>query len=383
MQPQKQKKRKLYGFIAVLACFALISGTTVNTAPVKNAVNAAIHSVSSIFAADNRTAGAVLPGPAQGTDPMLDSTNSADGAAENTSEKPEGAEEDTEIANPESMKPEEAVPETETEEGPEPQIAAALESQEEANPGDAGNDNATEVEEDIVEDVVEDIVEEVVESEIEEDPEEQWRKTFYPVPSSPAVDEFYFRDALFIGDSRVMGLMLYSGLTGEATFYTEKGVNVTTLLTKAIVLETGGNRITIPEALNDRQFGKIYIKTGINELGWRSLKSFIEAYGEVIDRIRELQPEAVLYIQSILPVSQKKAEEGSYFTIPRILEFNEEIKKLTWEKGVYYLDVFQGMVNEEGFLPEEAGNDGVHLNKEYCKIWLEYLKRHVVRDYGY
>ena len=40
------------------------------------------------------------------------------------------------------------------------------------------------------------------------DPGERWRKTFSPVPECKPVDQSFFSDALFIGDSRVMGLML-------------------------------------------------------------------------------------------------------------------------------------------------------------------------------
>jgi len=209
-------------------------------------------------------------------------------------------------------------------------------------------------------------------------PEDQWRMTFSPVPASAPVEEDYFDDALFIGDSRVMGLMLYAGLN-KAVFYTEKGVNVNTLLRNPIVTVTGGAKISIPEALKNRQFAKIYIKTGINELGWRNREQFIGAYGKVIDWLRESQPDAVVYVQSILPVSKRKAERDSIINNIHILAVNDMIQKMTWEKDVHYLDVFGGLVNEDGCLPEEAGSDGVHLNKEYCQIWLDYLKRHTVR----
>lgn len=211
-------------------------------------------------------------------------------------------------------------------------------------------------------------------------PDDIWRETFYPVPATPPVNQSYFSDALFIGDSRVMGLMLYSGLT-DSTFYTEKGANVSTLLTKPMVLLAGGEKITIPEALKRRTFSKIYIKMGLNELGWKSGEYFIEVYGGVIDRIRELQPEAIFYVQSILPVTRKKSGADKTYNNERINEFNELIKKMSLEKNLHYLDVHDGISDDEGALPDAAGLDGIHLNKEYCKIWLEFLKRHTIRDY--
>ncbi len=203
----------------------------------------------------------------------------------------------------------------------------------------------------------------------------------YHVPATDRVEERYFRDALFIGDSRVMGLMLYSGLT-EATFYTEKGINVKTLLTKPIVPRTGGGKLTVLQALEQQQFGKIYIKIGLNELGWAYPSSFIEAYGEAIDQIRALQPEAVFYVQSILPVSAEKDAGDNVFTNQRIAEFNNLIQEMAWQKGLQYLDATEWFTDDQGCLPEEAGHDGVHLNKEYCKVWLDFLKRHTLRDYA-
>ncbi len=203
----------------------------------------------------------------------------------------------------------------------------------------------------------------------------------YHVPATERVAERYFRDALFIGDSRVMGLMLYSGLT-EATFYTEKGINVNTLLTKPIVPQTGGGKLTILQALKHQEFGKIYIKIGLNELGWAYPSAFIEAYAGAIDQIRALQPEAVFYVQSILPVSQEKDAGDNVFTNRRIAEFNELIREMAWEKGLQYLDATEWFADDQGFLPEAAGHDGIHLNKEYCKIWLDFLKRHTLRDYS-
>ena len=207
-----------------------------------------------------------------------------------------------------------------------------------------------------------------------------WRMQAYPVPRSWPVNQRYFHDALFIGDSRVMGLMLYSGINGS-TFYTEKGINVNTLLDKPIVMQTGGDRISVLDALDDLTFAKIYIKIGLNELGWNHIEDFTAAYGKVIDQIREKQPGVMIYVMSILPVSQGKDKDNTVFTNQRIMAFNELILKMAWEKNVYYLDVYSHMINEEGFLPDGASSDGIHLNRAFCELWLDYLFRHTVRYY--
>lgn len=40
----------------------------------------------------------------------------------------------------------------------------------------------------------------------------------------------------------------------------------------------------------------------------------------------------------------------------------------------------EAVVNEKGILPSDASNDGIHLNYEYCKKWMNYLKTHTVSE---
>ena len=85
------------------------------------------------------------------------------------------------------------------------------------------------------------------------------------------VDYDYFDDALFIGDSRTVGLMEYGNLE-NAAFFADSGMSVFSLQTKKIsVPETG--KVSLEEMLLQKQYGKIYLMLGINELGY-NLKAF-------------------------------------------------------------------------------------------------------------
>ena len=189
------------------------------------------------------------------------------------------------------------------------------------------------------------------------------------------VDDQYFDDAVFIGDSRTQGLMLYGGLPGGTTFYAAKGVNVGTV--GEATVKDGGEDVTIYEALKRHTFGKVYIMLGVNELGWASEKTFIARYGELLDEIRNSQPDAVLYVQSILPVSKTKSD-SSIYTNSRIDLYNNLIKQMCEEKQAVYLDVAEAVRDESGALPEEATVDGIHLKKDYCLKWTDYIRTHTV-----
>ena len=189
------------------------------------------------------------------------------------------------------------------------------------------------------------------------------------------VDDQYFDDAVFIGDSRTQGLMLYGGLPSGTTFYAAKGVNVGTV--GEATVKDGGEDVTIYDALKRHTFGKVYIMLGVNELGWASEKTFIARYGELLDEIRNSQPYAVLYVQSILPVSKTKSD-SSIYTNTRIDLYNNLIKQMCEEKQAVYLDVAEAVRDESGALPEEATVDGIHLKKDYCLKWTEYIRTHTV-----
>lgn len=197
-----------------------------------------------------------------------------------------------------------------------------------------------------------------------------------PVPESAAVKKSYFDDALFIGDSRTEGFMLNAGLS-NATFYSHKGITVKTVFTEPAI-KIGKSRVSIMDAVDETEFSKVYIMLGINEIGWVYSSTFIDKYGEIVDRIREHNPDAVIYIQQILPVSQKVSKEHSYIKNKRIRKYNALLQKLAEEKQVYYVDVAKAVENDKGVLPKEAAVDGIHLKKDYCLKWLEYLQTHTV-----
>lgn len=187
------------------------------------------------------------------------------------------------------------------------------------------------------------------------------------------VDSSYFSDALFIGDSRTEGFFLYTGLEGVDAYYS-KGLNVESIFEDKIV-KNGNKRQTVIEALQEKKYAKIYIMFGVNELGWAFDYLFEEKYGELVDAIIERQPEAVIYVQSILPISAARSQKDNIYNNDKVNRFNELIRDMCESRPhAIYLDVASSMRDETGALPEGASQDGVHCTKEYCIVWLNYLK---------
>ena len=219
--------------------------------------------------------------------------------------------------------------------------------------------------------------EEEPDSGTENPPEGESAGEFAPVPESEAVGDDYFADAAFIGDSRTQGLRLYSGLK-DTNWLCSVGLTVETAATEKFSVADG--KYTALDALGVLKPAKVYIMLGLNELGWKSADIFIEKYAAIIDAALAADPDCLVYVQSILPVSAAKDAGGTWCNNANVNARNERLKELAEEKGVYYLDVASAFRGEDGCLPAGDTPDGIHLTPGLCVSWLDYLKTHTVRE---
>jgi len=187
-------------------------------------------------------------------------------------------------------------------------------------------------------------------------------------------DDSYFDDAAFIGDSITEAFQLHGGIT-NAAYYGYKNLNVKDVFKKSLVA-TGSGKITVADALQNRSYGKYYILLGANELGWVYPQVFVDKYSDLIDLIRQTNPDAVIYLQSVFPVTQHVSDTNPYYSNSRIDEYNQLIQTLAEDKNAIFLNVREAVEDENGILPDDAATDGVHLNKTYCEKWADYLRGH-------
>lgn len=200
-----------------------------------------------------------------------------------------------------------------------------------------------------------------------------------PVPLEAQKEDDFMDKAAFLGDSRTVDLFIYSSLgKTKAKPYCDVGLNVQTVFTKRF-LNQDGQLLTAIEAmkLNKKSINKAYLMFGINELGY-NVDEFIRLYKKLIDEIRKINPNTVIYVQSILPVSKSKDNSDKLHNNQNIRIFNEEIRKMCELKKVFYVDAYNVTANGEGYLPEHTAYDGVHFKSDYCEKWYDYLKKHTV-----
>ncbi len=178
-----------------------------------------------------------------------------------------------------------------------------------------------------------------------------------------------FEGVLIIGDSRTEGLKLFSGIK-TAEFFSTKSLTVNRIYEGKQVL-VDGVESSIYDVLAKANYSKVVVCVGLNEVGWGNVDRFIAEYSLLIDKIKEAQPNATIYLQSILPVSAKKSASQTPFTNPNILPYNEGIVKLAGEKNVEFINPSAPLIDGTGALLDAASSDGIHLNAAYCKIWAQ------------
>ena len=198
-------------------------------------------------------------------------------------------------------------------------------------------------------------------------------------PVYMTVEDDYFADAVFIGDSRTVGMFEYGGLEETAAFYASTGLTVYKMFDSAIVPVPGQKKkITVEEALQQNTFAKIYLMIGINEMGTGTVESFLEAYRGAVAHLQELQPDAIIYLQGIMRVTSERSAQGDYIHNEGIDARNEGIAQMADNEKIFYLDVNPLICDETGGMIPDYTFDGVHLKAKYIEIWKDYLKSHAI-----
>lgn len=204
--------------------------------------------------------------------------------------------------------------------------------------------------------------------------------TTVPVVDPPVVDgdrvndPNYFKDALFIGDSRTVGFHNYCKIEG-ATYFARTSANVSNLFDNK-KSETESSGLNLTDFLSKYKFGKIYILLGINEIGY-SYDWIINNYKNDLAKIRQLQPNAIIIIQSNMHVTKAKSDANpNTFSNTRINELNKRLSKLADNKTIFYVDISPVFDDASGNMNAEYSGDGVHLKGKYYPLWKNFILEH-------
>ncbi len=194
---------------------------------------------------------------------------------------------------------------------------------------------------------------------------------FYEFTTS---EKEYFSDALFIGDSRTAGLKMFGSLD-NADYFANPGLNLYTLPTKKIEIDE--EKLKLEELLEKKDYKKIYVMFGINELGY-NYDTTIEKYNNLVAMLQEKEPEAIIFVCANLHVTKLRNDNDKVHNNEAINKINAQIATLEDKKDIFYVDVNVLFDDEEGNLAKEFASDDSHVKAAHYVDWCEWLREHTI-----
>ncbi len=184
------------------------------------------------------------------------------------------------------------------------------------------------------------------------------------------VDYSYFDDALLVGDSRMEGIMEYGNLS-NADFFAYSGMNVFALEFKKLEV-SGIGKITFDEMLERKQYGKVYLMLGLNELGYQ-FEGVQRKYQETIEKIRAAQEDAIIYLCANMHVTTEQSQREELYNNENVNLINEMIAGYADGEKIFYIDVNELFDDETGGLAEEYSSDAFHVLGKHYVDWVDWL----------
>lgn len=133
--------------------------------------------------------------------------------------------------------------------------------------------------------------------------------------------------------------------------------------------------------------GKIFINIGTNDISRPEyhVERLMENYGKIIAMIQKRLPDAEIYMMAYYPVNEvdklPDSQWGKSMFATRTNEnigiANGAVENLAGELGCHYIDVNQGLTDENGRLKKEYTIEGIHMYANGYRVVLENLRKYL------
>lgn len=204
------------------------------------------------------------------------------------------------------------------------------------------------------------------------------------------VDDSYFNDAVFIGDSISYGFELYvtekraNGETvlGEAQFLTSGSLSYGNSLwdvsDESVHPTYNGEKMKLEDAIAQIKPGKIFILLGTNDVALYGVEQTIANADTEISRMLEASPGAEIFIMSTTPkYSPAESDVDGALNNADIDALNVAMRQFAVEKGYNFMNIAPLFKDETGGLAADYCSDkegmGIHFTSAAYDIWLDFL----------
>lgn len=179
----------------------------------------------------------------------------------------------------------------------------------------------------------------------------------------------FFADSAFAGNALAQTIGVY-GILQETDFYAGVNVDVDNVYT----ITPNGSTTSVAEQFKSKRFSKVFLAFGENEIGKFTASEFKVKYAALVEKLKEYQPNARIYLIGIPPVTADVSEnDDGVITMKKIKEYNKRIMSIAVDEEIYYVDSVDALGDNKDFLPMGVSADGINLNKAAVIDLLYYI----------
>lgn len=196
----------------------------------------------------------------------------------------------------------------------------------------------------------------------------------------------YFSDAVFLGDSIMIGWRNYvlseqnksASFMGNTQFLVAgsygAGHAVSALTAKDAVHPTyQGEKMQAQDAIAAMGAKKVFILFGLNDLAIYGVEGTITNFQTLIDRIKTESPDTQITIMS--STYMMEGSEKTKLNNANLRKLNTALIDWTNNQGIDFIDVASSMVDSRGYLKAEYSSDAyVHITPEGYALWTKILR---------
>ena len=193
----------------------------------------------------------------------------------------------------------------------------------------------------------------------------------------------YLDKFVFLGDSTTFGIGAYysqgyEDLCPPSQIWTPANGTLTLAYYSiaAVVYPETGEELPIAEAMARRKPEYMMVTLGINGVAFMDEEWFIRDYTSLVRSLQEASPDSRIILNSIYPIARSYQYQND-INNEKIRAANGWVEQIAADTGVRFLNSYECLVGEDGYLPEEDPNgDGLHLTGEAFTKVMEYIRTH-------
>ena len=122
---------------------------------------------------------------------------------------------------------------------------------------------------------------------------------------------------------------------------------------------------------------EIVLMIGTNDInGGKSAEEIAKDYERILEWIATDLPQTKVFCISIIPQNHEYSENAAENN-ERIKETNAKIEILATERGYQYINLYDELTDQEGFLKRNYSTDGLHLSSRGYRIWTNVMKSYL------